>query len=87
MDSGKQTEGFRGEGLGDWDRQVMGIKEDTYCMERWVLNANNESWNTTSITKDKLYGDYRNIIKNYYMKKRNYNETSTMIMPNFAYLY
>ena len=27
MDSGKQTEGFRGEGVGDWDRPVMGIKE------------------------------------------------------------
>ena len=29
MDSGKQTEGFRGEGVGDWARPVMGIKEGT----------------------------------------------------------
>ena len=57
MDSGKQTGGFRGEGVGDWDRPVMGIKESTYCMEHWVLHANNESWNTTSKTKDVLYGD------------------------------
>ena len=57
MDSGKQTEGFRGEGVGDWDRPVMGIKEGTYCMVNWVLRANNESWNTTSKTKDILYGE------------------------------
>ena len=31
MDSGKQTEGFRGGRGGDWDRPVMGIKESTYC--------------------------------------------------------
>ena len=42
---------------GDWDRPVMGIKEGTYCMGHWVLYANNESWNTTSKTKDVLYGD------------------------------
>lgn len=23
---------------------VTGIKEDTYCREHWVFNANNESW-------------------------------------------
>ena len=26
MDSEKQTEGFRGEWVGDWDRPVMAIK-------------------------------------------------------------
>ena len=57
MDSGKQTEGFRGEGVGNWDRALMGSKEGTYCMEHWVLYPNNESWNTTSKTKDVLYGD------------------------------
>ena len=57
MDSGKQTEGFRGEGAGVWDRPVMGIKESTYCMDHWVLYANNESWNITSKTNDVLYGD------------------------------
>ena len=31
MDSGKQTEGFRGEGVRDRDRPVIGIKEGTYC--------------------------------------------------------
>ena len=56
MDSGKQTESFRGKGVGDWDRLVMGIKA-TYRMVHWVLYANNESWNTTSKTKDVLYGD------------------------------
>ena len=40
----------------DWDRPVMGIKEGTYCMEPWVLYANNESWNTTSKTNDVLHG-------------------------------
>ena len=57
MDSGKQTEGFRGEAVGDWDRPVMGVKEGTCCMEHWVLYANNESCNITSKTKDVLYGD------------------------------
>ena len=28
------------EGVGNWDRPVMGIKEGTYCMEHWVLYAN-----------------------------------------------
>ena len=54
MDSGKQTEGFRGEGAGDYDRPVMGIKEHTYCMVHWVLYTNNESWNITSKTNDVL---------------------------------
>ena len=34
---------------------VMDIKEGTYCVEHWVLYANNESWNTTSKTNDVLY--------------------------------
>ena len=57
MDSGKQTEGFRGRGVGEWDRLVMGIKEGTYFMTHWVLYASNESWNFTSKTRDVLYGD------------------------------
>ena len=57
MDSGKQTEGFRGEGMGDQDRPVMGIKEGTYCMVHWVLYTNNESWNIASKTGGVLYGD------------------------------
>ena len=40
-----------------WASPVMGIKEGTNCMERWVLYPNSESWNTTSKTKDVLYGD------------------------------
>ena len=55
MDSGKQTEGF-GAG-GEWDRLVMSIKEGMCCMVHWVLYTSNESWNTTSKTKDVLYGD------------------------------
>jgi len=35
----------------------MGIKEGTFCMEHWVLYANNESWNSTSKTNDIMYGD------------------------------
>ena len=46
-----------GRGVGGWASLVMGIKEGTYCMEHWVLDANNESWNTTSKTNDVLYGD------------------------------
>ena len=57
MDSEKQTEGFRGEGVGEWDRLVMGSKEGTYCMVHWVLYATNESSNFTSKTRDVLYGD------------------------------
>ena len=57
MDSRKQTEGFRREGVVDWARTVMGVKEGTYCMVYWVLYANNELWNITSKTKDVLYGD------------------------------
>ena len=57
MDSGKQTEGSEGRGVGDWDRLVMGSKEGTYCIVHWVLYASNESWNFTSKTRDVLYGD------------------------------
>ena len=57
MDSEKQTEGSRGEGVGGWVNLVMGIKEGTYWMEHCVLYANNESWNTTSKTDDVMYGD------------------------------
>ena len=48
---------FRGEGDGDWDRLVMGIKEGTYCMVYLVLYASNESCNFTSKTWDVLQGD------------------------------
>ena len=57
MDSGKQPEGFRGEGGGGWDRPVMGIKEGTYCMEHGVFYRKIDWWNTTSKTKDVLYGE------------------------------
>ena len=46
-----------GRWLGDRASPVMGTKEGTYCTEHWVLFANNEAWNTTSKTKDILYGD------------------------------
>ena len=51
------TQGFRGEGVGGCVSLVKDIKEGMYSMERWVLCANNESWNFTSKTKDVLYGD------------------------------
>ena len=57
MDSEKQTEGFRGEEVGEWDRLVMGSKEGTYCMVHWVLYTTNQSSNCTSETRDVLYGD------------------------------
>ena len=43
MDSGKQTEGIRGEGVGGWASLVMGGREGTYCMVHWVLYASNKS--------------------------------------------
>ena len=52
MDSGKQSEGLRGKGVGGWGSPVMSIKEGTRCNEHWVLYANNESWNTKSKTND-----------------------------------
>ena len=54
---GNKLRASEGRGVGDWDRLVMDIKESTYCDEHWVLYANNESWSTTSKTKDVLYGD------------------------------
>ena len=56
MDYEKQTEDFRGEGVGEWDRLVMGSKEGTYCMVHWVLYATNEASNFTSESGDVLYG-------------------------------
>ena len=57
MDSEKQTEGFRGEGVAEWDRPVMGSKEVTCCMVHWVLYATNESSNSTSKTRVVLHDD------------------------------
>ena len=57
MDYEKQTEDFRGEGVGEWDRLVMGSKEGTYCMVHWVLYATNEASNFASESGDVLYGD------------------------------
>ena len=54
---GNQLRVVEGRGVGDWDRPVMGIKEGAYCIEHWVLYSNNESWNTTTKTKDVLYGE------------------------------
>ena len=54
---GDKLRASEGRGLWDWDRLVMDIKEGTYCMEHWVLYANNESCNIISKTKDVLYGD------------------------------
>ena len=54
---GNKLRALEGRGVGDWGRLAMGIKESTYCMVHWVLYTNNESWNTTSKTKDILYGD------------------------------
>ena len=57
MDYEKQTEDFRGEEVGEWDRLVMGSKESTYCMVHSVLYATNEALNFTSESGDVLYGD------------------------------
>ena len=48
---------LEGSGVRGWVSLVMGIKEGTYCIEHWVLYANNESWNTLSNGNDVLYGD------------------------------
>ena len=40
-----------------WVTLVVGIKEDTYCMEHWVLYVNSESWNTASRTNNVLCDD------------------------------
>ena len=42
---GNKLRSSEGSRVGKWDRLVTGIKEGTYCMEHWVLYANNESWN------------------------------------------
>ena len=57
MDPRKQTEGFRGEGVGDWDRPVTGSKEGMYCNVHWMLYAINVSLNFTLETGDVLCGD------------------------------
>ena len=57
MDCERQTEDFRGEGVGEGDSLVMGSREGTYCMVHWVLYATNESSNFTSESGDVLYGD------------------------------
>ena len=54
---GNKLRASEGEGVVDWDRPLMGIKEGTYCMEPWVLAANKGSWNTPSKTNDVVYGD------------------------------
>ena len=54
---GNKLRASEGEGVVDWDRPLMGIKEGTYCMEPWVLAANKESWNTPSKANDVVYGD------------------------------
>ena len=33
---------LKGQGVGVWVSQVVGIIEGTYCMENWVLCINNE---------------------------------------------
>ena len=45
MDGEKQTEDFRREGVGEWDRLLMGRKEGTYFMVHGVLYATNEASN------------------------------------------
>ena len=57
MDYEKQTVGLGGEGVGEWDRLVMGSKEGTYCMVHGVLYATNEASNFTSESGDVLCGD------------------------------
>ena len=57
MDYEKQTEDFRGEGVGEWDRLVVAIKEGTYCKVYWVLYSTNEASNFASESRDVLYGD------------------------------
>ena len=54
---GNKLRASEGRSVGDCDKLVMGIKEGTYCMEDWVLYANNEAWNTISNTNEVLFGD------------------------------
>ena len=57
----KQTEGLRGEGVGEWDRPVMGSKEGTYCIVHWfytqLMKHQTLHWNPG------LYCMVTNIIK------------------------
>ena len=48
----RATDGRVVEGWGSW---VTGINEGTCCDEHWVLQANNESLNTTLKSTDILY--------------------------------
>ena len=57
MDYEKQTEDFGGEGVGEYDRLLMGSKEGTSCMVHWVLYATNEALNFASESGDVLYGE------------------------------
>ena len=57
MDSEKQSEGSRVEGVVEWDRLVMGSREGTYSMLQWVLYATNESLNFPSKSRYVLYDD------------------------------
>ena len=41
---------LEGRGVEGWVSLVVGIKEDMYRVEYWVLNINNESWNTEKNT-------------------------------------
>ena len=54
---GNKLRVLEGRGVRRWASPVKDIKEGTYCMEHWVLYANNESSNFTSETRDVLYGD------------------------------
>ena len=50
---GNKLRVLEGRGMAGWVSPVRGIKEGMYCMEQWVLHANNEAWNTTSKTNSK----------------------------------
>ena len=54
---GNKLGASEGKVVGGWASLVMGIKEGMYCLEHWVLYANNASWNSASKTNDVLYGD------------------------------
>jgi len=46
---------IEGRVVGGWGDRVMGIKEGTCWDVHWVLQATNESLNTTTKTYDVLY--------------------------------
>ena len=50
---GNKLRASEGRGVVEWDREVMGSKEGTYCM---VLYTSNESLNLISESMDVLYG-------------------------------